>query len=386
MEHSSTGGLEHSSPMSPIAVYVHIPFCPTKCGYCDFNSYAGSGEDLVERTVAAQVSEIQRSPWRGRPASTIFFGGGTPTFLSVRQLLAIFDAVTEAHPPLPGCEITSEANPGTVDAAKFAAMRLAGFNRVSLGAQSFLDTDLVTLGRIHRSGEIERAVGAARAAGFENLNLDLMFALPNQSVHAWNRNLDRALALEPDHLSLYCLTLEPNTPFYKRHLHGELTVPDEDIQAEMYDACLSRVAEAGFEQYEISNFAKPSRECQHNLAYWHGLEYAGYGPGAVGCVKSDAGLRRYTNLKLPERFSAAVESGKPIFFEEELLGEAELTMEAIMLRLRLNEGLDLDETNVDLAGLERVRGLGWVDIAADRARLTPVGRHFCSEVALALVS
>ncbi len=195
--------LEARDPRSTtsLAVYVHIPFCPTKCGYCDFNSYAGSGEDLVERTVDAQVEEIRRSPWRGRPASTIFFGGGTPTFLTESQLLRIFEAVLEAHPPLPDCETTSEANPGTVDASKFRAMRAAGFNRISLGAQSFLDSDLLTLGRIHRAGEIERAVNAAREAGFDNINLDLMFALPSQSIRAWNANLDRALALEPEHLS-----------------------------------------------------------------------------------------------------------------------------------------------------------------------------------------
>jgi oxygen-independent coproporphyrinogen-3 oxidase len=238
---------------------------------------------------------------------------------------------------------------------------------------------------VHRSGEIERAVDAARSAGFGNLNLDLMFALPNQSVHAWNRNLDRALALEPEHLSLYCLTLEPNTPFYKRHLHGDLTVPDEDVQAQMYDDCVARVAEAGYEQYEISNFAKPGRECRHNLAYWHGLEYAGYGPGAVGCVQSEGGLRRYTNLKLPERFAAAVEAAAPAWFEEETLGQDERTMEAIMLRLRLNDGLNIGETTVDPAGLERMRDLGWIDLDGAHVRLTSTGRHFCSEVALALV-
>ncbi|MHB8636371.1 MAG: radical SAM family heme chaperone HemW [Fimbriimonadaceae bacterium] len=372
------------SPTS-LAVYVHVPFCPTKCGYCDFNSYAGSSDEVVSRTVAALITEIEHSPWRGRPASTVFFGGGTPTFLSEHQLLAIFDAVRAVHPLLPGCEVTSEANPGTVDAGKFAAMRRAGFNRISLGAQSFVDTDLLTLGRVHRAGEIERAVVAARAAGFDNINLDLMFALPNQSVHAWRQNVERVLALTPQHLSLYCLTLEPNTPFYKRHFRGELPVPDEDVQAAMYDACLAQVAAAGFEQYEISNFAQPGRACRHNLAYWRGSEYAGYGPGAVGCVDEELGRRRYTNLKLPARYASAVEQGERLFFEEELLGRAELTMEAVMLGLRLNEGLDLAETAVDRAGLERVSELGWVCRSDNRVTLTPVGRHFCSEVALALV-
>ncbi|HLK14471.1 MAG TPA: radical SAM family heme chaperone HemW, partial [Fimbriimonadaceae bacterium] len=339
----------------------------------------------VERTVAAIVAEIERSPWRGRPASTIFFGGGTPTFLGEGQLLAIFETVLRSHPPLPDCEITSEANPGTVDASKFGSMRRAGFNRVSLGAQSFLDTDLIALGRIHRVGEIERAVGAARGAGFENLNLDLMFALPDQSLHAWNRNLDRALGLNPEHLSLYCLTLEPNTPFYKRHLAGDLVVPDEDAQVEMYDACLERMAEAGFEQYEISNFAKPGRACRHNLAYWTGLEYAGYGPGAVGCVESEGVRRRYTNLKLPTRYAGAVEAGDDAWYEEELLGPAELRMEAIMLGLRLNEGVCVGTVGLDPSGLERVLGAGWGEEADGRLRLTPAGRHFCSEVAMALV-
>lgn len=365
----------------PLAIYVHIPFCPTKCGYCDFNSYAGSGDELVERTVAAQVLEIQRSPWRGRPASTIFFGGGTPTFLSESQLLRIFDEVLQAHPPLGVCEITSEANPGTVDAAKFRAMRKAGFNRISLGAQSFLDSDLLTLGRIHRSGEIERAVEAARTAGFENINLDLMFALPNQSVHAWNRNLDRALELAPEHLSLYCLTLEPNTPFYKKHLHGNLTVPGEDDQVAMYESTLSRMSAAGFQQYEISNFAKAGSECRHNLAYWHGLDYAGYGPGAVGCVDDV----RYTNLKLPERYAAAVESGAPIPFESEKLGLKERRIESIMLGLRLNEGLDLGSVDVDQAQINLLTQLGWLDASDGRARLTPEGQHYCSEVALRLI-
>ena len=172
---------EWSPPSEPLAIYVHIPFCPTKCGYCDFNSYAMTG-DIVERTVQATVREVRNSQHKGRPAKTIFFGGGTPTFLEESQLIRIFQAVLETHPPVAGAEITSEANPGTVDMEKFKAMRQSGFNRVSLGAQSFLDTDLIQLGRIHKSGEIERAVHAARDAGFDNVNLDLMFALPKTTL------------------------------------------------------------------------------------------------------------------------------------------------------------------------------------------------------------
>jgi len=272
---------------APLAIYVHTPFCPSKCGYCDFNSYAMSGE-IMERTTRAICAEIERSPIRGRPAKTIFFGGGTPTFLETHQLLRILETVLEAHPPIDGCEITSEANPGTVDAAKFKDMRAAGFNRISLGAQSFAEDDLVTLGRVHKAGEIERAVESARTAGFDNLNLDLMFALPNQSRHGWESNLDRAINLDPEHLSLYCLTIEPNTAFHKLAHKGILPLPDEEQQAEMYDQTLAKVQGHGFNLYEISNYAKPGRECQHNLCYWRAEEYAGYGPGAVGAIETNA--------------------------------------------------------------------------------------------------
>ena len=373
---------------TPLAVYVHVPFCPTKCGYCDFNSYAMDGA-IVERTAAAIAAEIRRSPWAGRPAKTIFFGGGTPTFLGERTLVGLLEAVFEVHPPVAGCEITSEANPGTVDAAKFRAMRAGGFDRVSLGAQSFLDSDLITLGRIHRGGEIERAVGAAREAGFDNLNLDLMFALPDQSRHAWRTNLDRALALRPEHISLYCLTIEPNTAFYKQALRGQIVQPDDEAQTEMYEDCLRRTAEAGFAPYEISNFARPGRECRHNLEYWTGGEYAAYGPGAVGMVreaplweKTTAAVR-YTNLKHPERYSARVEAGEHPAYDVEGLSEADLRTERIMLGLRLDAGIR--EERLDERAIRLLEGRGWLEEAGGRLRLTSAGKHFHTEAAAELI-
>lgn len=369
-----------SMDVSPIAVYVHTPFCPSKCGYCDFNSFAMSGE-IMPRTARAIETEIRRSPLAGRRAKTIFFGGGTPTFLDIDDLQLILQAVLETHPPLPGAEITSEANPGTVDATKFDSMRAAGFNRISLGAQSFLEDDLVTLGRVHRVGEIERAVGAARDAGFDNVNLDLMFALPNQSIRAWSANLDRAIALDPEHLSLYCLTIEPNTAFYKQNLRGELALPDDEAQVAMYEDCIQRMHAAGYRQYEISNFAKLGRECRHNLCYWYGEEYAGYGPGAVG-FHSGA---RSTNLKHPERYCAAVETGDALAFESEPIDAMTWRTERIMLGLRLNEGLDFDELRVERHAVADVVKRGWVQVDGHNLRLTNEGRHFCSEVALALI-
>jgi len=341
--------------------------------------------DIVERTVQAIVTEILNSPHRGRPAKTIFFGGGTPTYLDETQLLRVFDAVVRVHPPLDDAEITSEANPGTVDTPKFKAMRSAGFNRISLGAQSFLDSDLITLGRVHRSGEIERAVGAARDAGFESLNLDLMFALPSQSFRGWQNNLTRALDLSPEHLSLYCLTIEPNTAYYKLHLRGQLDLPDDEQQVAMYDECFERTAEAGYRQYEISNFAKPDFECRHNLCYWNAEEYAGYGPGAVGAIETDLGRVRYTNLKHPDGYCSAVEQGLPLPFETEILDQATLRVERIMLGLRLNSGLPIQDLHLPSAALTKLEDRDWIEQADEVVRLTSTGRHFCSEVALELI-
>lgn len=365
---------------SPLAVYVHIPFCPSKCGYCDFNSYAMTGE-IMDRTAAAIRKQILDSPHRGRPAKTIFFGGGTPTFLPTSLLLPIFEAVLEVHPPLPGAEITSEANPGTADAEKFSAMRKAGFNRLSLGAQSFVDEELIRLERVHKASEINRAVGLARAAGFDNLNLDLMFSLPGQSQFVWERNLRKAISLAPEHLSLYCLTLEENTKFYKRHLKGELNLPEDDEQVAMYETACALATEHGYEQYEISNFAKPHLECTHNLCYWRCEEYAGYGPGAVGRV----GTLRSTTLKHPERYCEAVESGLSLGCEEELVDDDLMRMERVMLGLRLSEGLPVEGLALPDGAVSRLRSKGWIEPQVDRLKLTPAGRHWCSEAALALI-
>jgi oxygen-independent coproporphyrinogen-3 oxidase len=340
--------------------------------------------EIVERTVAAMVAEIRQSAWRGRPAKTIFFGGGTPTYLSESQIVSLIEAVIAAHPPIPDAEITSEGNPGTVDMPKFKAMRDAGFNRISLGAQSFVPEDLIRLGRVHQAAHIGRAVLAAREAGFDNLNLDLMFGLPAQSARAWEQNLDLAFALKPDHLSLYCLTIEPNTRFYRLNLRGMLDLADDDGQTAMYDQAVDRAREAGYEQYEISNFAKPGRECLHNLCYWLGEEYLAYGPGAVGCVESGPARVRYTNMKHPERYCAAVEARSRLWCEEETVGADEQRTERLMLGLRLNRGVDAP-ANVDPGAIRRLSERGWLEPNTDRLRLTPAGRHFCSEATVELL-
>lgn len=368
---------------SPVAVYVHIPFCPSKCGYCDFNSYAMDG-NILERTTRAIEHEILNSPNAGRPAKTIFFGGGTPTFLSAEQLNRILDAVKQAHPPDGDIEVTSEANPGTVDAAKFADMRQAGFNRISLGGQSFDAHELIQLGRVHHADEIVRAVKSARTGGFENVSLDLMFALPGQNMDSWQRNLDTAVALETDHLSLYCLTIEPNTRFYRLNLRGMLALPNEDKQVQMYEAALATCERAGLIQYEISNFAKPGHQSQHNLCYWRAEEYLGYGPGAVGAFDTPEGRLRQTKIKHPERYCDAVENDEMLACEMEMLSSADVNVERIMLGIRLNEGLARETTVLDQGGLDSAQSRGWISIFGDRIQLTDSGRHFGQDVAVML--
>lgn len=341
--------------------------------------------EIVERTVRAIEAEIRRSIHKGRPAKTVFFGGGTPTFLSSDQIERLLKAVVETHPPVEGCEITSEANPGTVDTPKFRGMREAGFNRISLGAQSFNTSDLVQLGRVHDASQIGRAMATARNVGFDNINLDLMFALPGQSERGWENNLRLAISLQPEHLSLYCLTIEPNTRYFRLHLKGMLDLPDEDSQIRMYDLACGLCTQSGFRQYEISNFATPGRECRHNVCYWQGEEYAGYGPGAVGCLVFDGARIRYVNAKHPVGYCDLVESGANQWCEHETVDSATLRFERIMLGIRLNQGLVLDDFRFDDGIVDRLVSKGWVESREGRVKLTAPGRHFCSEVALALV-
>jgi oxygen-independent coproporphyrinogen-3 oxidase len=337
--------------------------------------------EIVGQTVDAIVRDIESSPIAGVPAKTIFFGGGTPTFLDAGQLLRIFEAVVKIHPPIPNAEITSEANPGTVDAQKFAQMKRAGFNRISLGAQSFNKDDLLRLERVHEPGDIDRSVKAAKEAGFDNINVDLIFALPLQKLHGWKRNLYKAISLETQHLSLYCLTIEPGTSFFKRYNRGELEPASEDQQVEMYELAVEACRKAGLRQYEISNFAKPGKECRHNLEYWRARPYAAYGPGAVSCLSNSSGaMVRETRIKHPRKYIEALEVGQSPVEDAEILDEKTLQLEQIMLGLRLNEGVVANWSNLDQREVELCIESGWIEVDSDIIRLTPAGRHFCSEV------
>ena len=266
---------------APLALYLHIPFCVARCHYCDFNTFAGL-DALFEPYAAALREEIHRAgEIRGHPAvRTLFIGGGTPTALPASLLASLLDACRESFDVQTDAEITCEANPGITDADVFAALRDMGVNRLSMGVQSLDDRELAWLGRIHGAAEAETAFAAARRAGFANINLDFMFGLPGQAAATWRNTLERATALGPEHISLYSLTVEHGTPLYDAVRRGVQPAPEDDLAADFYLLASDLLARAGYEQYEISNWARSGFQCRHNLVYWRNEPYLGFGAGA----------------------------------------------------------------------------------------------------------
>ena len=330
----------------PFSLYLHIPFCQKKCPYCDFNTYAGL-EALHEDTVDALCAEMER--WapavRDRPVSTIFMGGGTPTVLPAPALRRLFATLRRCFTLEAGCEITSEANPGTVDRDKFAVLREVGVNRLSLGVQSFQPHELEFLGRIHDVDDVHRAVESARATGFDNLNLDFIFGLPGQRIAEWEATIAEALALRPEHLSLYSLIVEENTPLFAWVESGRVQPPDEDMAADLYEIALARLADAGFAQYEVSNWARalpgdqtailPQRASRHNLVYWQNGEYLGIGPGAHSHLRSEGTSRRWGNRKPVAGYVNRIRRGDTVEDFHETPEPHTAMGETMMLGLRL---------------------------------------------------
>lgn len=335
--------------MAELGLYIHIPFCRARCAYCDFNTYTGLehlGAEYVDRLLRELELRVEgdrrlvaagaAGPCLGdRTVTSIFVGGGTPTALSGEQLARLLGGVRERIPVAPGAEVTCEANPGTIAPAKLAAMRAAGFNRLSCGAQSFQPRLLRRMGRIHGPAEIAAAVGDARASGFDNVNLDLIFGLPGQTLAMWADDLERAVALEPDHLSCYSLIVEEGTPFHAQWINGLLDLPDEDEWEAMFDLTRQRLARAGFDAYEISNFARPGRRCRHNLLYWRNGEYLGLGAGAVSYWRG----RRATNEREPLRYLAAVDAGHVPEVEVDAPDGRAAMAETAFLALRTADGI-----------------------------------------------
>ena len=279
------------------SLYIHIPFCVHRCAYCDFNTYAGQ-ESLIPTYVGALCREIEivaHSAAERLSAHTIFFGGGTPSLLSAVQFESILKTIRATYNLTAEAEISLEANPGTITLDSLRDLRGLGFNRISLGVQSIHPDELRQLDRIHDTFDVIDAVTWARRAGFDNLNLDLIFGLPEQSLERWQATVKLVLGLRPEHLSLYALTVEHGTPFGRWAQRGLLSVPDPDVAADMYEWAGEALQAAGFEQYEISNWAKPGRQCRHNLQYWRGQPYLGFGAGAHGCA---SGLRISNVLRI----------------------------------------------------------------------------------------
>jgi len=368
------------------ALYVHIPFCVAKCTYCSFNSYAGL-EHLHEVYADALQNEFSLSAHERGPleVSSVYIGGGTPTILSAELLGRVVRPCKDHFVVHADAEITVEANPGSVDAMDLSRLRTIGVNRISLGVQSFNDVMLALLGRMHDAEQAQAAYHLARQAGFDNVNLDLIYGLPGQSLEEWKADLSKAIALRPEHLSLYCLTLEEETPLSRSVSAGDVPNPDPDLAAEMYETAEAELAGAGYVHYEISNWAQQGRECRHNLVYWHNEPYLGFGAGA----HSFDGVFRYHNVLSPREYVQRMASGGEAVAEREEIDRATEMSETMILGLRLREGVSFSDFQVRFAvapeqvfadQMKELSDLGLVELKGGAVRLTNRGRLLGNEV------
>ena len=330
-----------TSRPAPLGVYIHWPFCKSKCPYCDFNSHVRHTAIDEERYVRAFAAEIATTAARapGRTVTTIFMGGGTPSLMKPQTVGAILDAIGKRWSVASDVEVTLEANPTSVEATRFAGYRAAGVNRVSLGVQALDDGSLKELGRLHTAQEALDAVKIARIT-FERYSFDLIYARPGQSPAAWRAELARAIDEAAEHLSLYQLTIEQDTPFAALHAAGKLVIPDDDNARALFDLTQEVTAARGLGAYEISNHARPGGECRHNLVYWRAQEYAGIGPGAHGRLDIAAERRATTTEKRPQDWLSRVESLGHGIVSDEALTQEQIADEFLLMGLRLAEGID----------------------------------------------
>jgi oxygen-independent coproporphyrinogen-3 oxidase len=322
-------------PPTGIGLYIHIPFCRTKCTYCDFTAFAGLGHraeaylDALERELETRVAQYRPS------VRTVFFGGGTPSELEPEQLRRCLSFVRDHCTMRPEATIELEANPETSDPERLQVMRAHGVTRVSMGVQSFQDDELRAIARFHGAAGADRAVEAARDAGFRSISLDLMLGIPGQSIETWSRSLEHAIALAPDHVSCYGLTLEPATPLARQVSRGRVRVPNDDTQAAMYRLACERLGLAGYRHYEVSNWALFGHESPHNLGYWHGADYLGVGAGAT----STMARRRWINHRSLGRYMSSTRKTGCAEQNSEQLQARDVQLESLMLGLRLAEGI-----------------------------------------------
>ncbi|MGH9947644.1 MAG: radical SAM family heme chaperone HemW [Pyrinomonadaceae bacterium] len=364
-------------------VYLHIPFCKSRCSYCDFATDVYRNAGVVDRYVDALSSEIRNSKFDIRNLiDTIYFGGGTPSLLNADQVEKILDAVRAKFEVAADAEITMEMNPATVLAETLAAYRGLGINRASFGVQTFNNRDLKLLARGHDANDARETFRLLRNAGFENISFDLIAGLPAQTIDDWKRNLDEAVSMQPEHLSLYLLEIHEGTPLAEQIKSKRRPMPDEEIAAEMYELMLDRLASAGYEQYEISNFAKPGFESRHNTKYWRLDPVYGFGVSA----HSFNGRERYANERDTAKYVSMIENeGSAEVMRESI----ETASEFIFLGLRLNDGIDLSEYHSRFGNdlpeqyrpeLENLQRNDLVDLTANRFRLTRKGMLFSNEV------
>ncbi len=377
-------------PSDPgFAVYVHWPFCASKCPYCDFNSHVRSGGVDQQRYLAAFRRELATTRARigARNVSSVFFGGGTPSLMTPQTVGGILGEINGLWGLDKDAEITLEANPSSVEAERFRGYRDAGVNRVSLGVQSLRDADLKTLGRLHSVAEARAAIDVARAT-FDRTSFDLIYARPGQSVSAWGQELAEALALAGGHLSLYQLTIEADTPFAALHRAGKLHVPAPELADELFSLTQAMMAAAGLPAYEISNHAAAGQESRHNLVYWRYGEYVGTGPGAHGRIVVENNRRATSTERAPELWLSKVEADAHGVIEDLALTAAEQADEMLLMGLRLEEGLDLARLaqisglQLDPAAIERLMALDMIADAAvaNRIKATPRGRFVLNKV------
>ena len=376
--------------MTHAGLYIHIPFCRSRCSYCDFATGIYQGE-LAERYVGALVQEIERSRNAGARVDTVYFGGGTPSLLTPAQLDQILSALDRQFNIDSGAEVTLEMNPGTVSREQLRAFRELGVNRASFGAQTFDDAELAKLGRSHTSADTFKTFHELRTAGFDNVSFDLIAGLPGQTLDGWQQNIEQSLALEPDHLSFYLLEVHSGTPLADHIRRGLQPVPDEDLAAVMYEWMIERAAAAGYEHYEISNLCRPGFSSRHNTKYWTGAPYFGFGCSAHSF---DAHTRRWSNQRDVLRYVETVEQDVSPIVEEQELTDADLRAEAPFLGMRMMRGVDVREYNelfgVDLRAehadeLDRFREAGLVEFDGDLIRLTRNGALMSNEVFAAFV-
>jgi oxygen-independent coproporphyrinogen-3 oxidase len=386
---------------APVGLYIHIPFCRAKCPYCDFNSYPHL-QHLHQPYARAVCAELERFAQRHGHlhVDTIYLGGGTPTCLAPTLLTQILTTCQSEFEVEPRAEISVEANPGTVTLGNLAALRCAGVNRLSLGAQSLRDDELRLLGRIHSAAEARQAVHLARSASIVNINLDLIYGLPRQSLAAWSSTLEEALALAPDHLSLYALSLEDGTPLAMSIDNKELPEPDPDLAAQMYMTAEELLSKAGYEHYELSNWARPTAVgsrvgysgsesappalCCHNLKYWRRDPYLGFGAGAHSFHRN----WRYHNVPQPQEYVSRLEKGQDTVESQEWIGPDEAMAETMILGLRLTKGVRFDhfqqQHRHDMrqqygAELDELHMLDLLAVDSVGVRLTPRGRLLANQ-------